>query len=127
MRTLGSAVKELAKQVNDAGNPADLRYGIVTKVDPLEIRIRSTFILPAELILVPQHLTDYEVEITTTGYGWVTDPRAGGSGEPSYESHDHDINQTRRLVMVHNALKVDDRVALMRESGGRKYFILDRF
>lgn len=127
MRTLGGAIKELAKQVNDSGNPADLRYGTVTKINPLEIHITSTFTLPAELILVPQHLTDYEVPITTSGYGWVTNSTSGGSGDAQYASHSHSINQSRRTVMVHNALKVGDRVALIRESGGRKYFILDRF
>ena len=117
MRTLGGAVKELAKQVNEAGNPADLRYGTVTKISPLEIHITSTFILPKELIIVPQHLTDYEVKITTSGYGWATE---------SADGHTHTINQSK-TVKVHNALKVGDRVALMRESGGRKYFVLDRF
>lgn len=127
MRTLGGAVKELAKQVNEASNPADLRYGTVTKVNPLKIHITSTFILPKELIIVPEHLTDYEVKITTSGYGWVTDNASGGSGDAQYASHNHGINQSQRTIKVHGALKVGDRVALMRESGGRKYFVLDRF
>lgn len=117
MQTFGGAVKLLAQQVNDAGKPADLRYGTVTKISPLEIHITSTFILPKELLIVPEHLTDHEVKISTSGYGWVTD---------SADGHTHGINQTR-TVKVYNALKVGDRVALMRESGGRKYFILDRF
>ena len=120
-------MKRAAMDANDASNPTDLRYGTVTKVNPLEIKVTSTFVLPEQIIIIPEHLTDYEVEITTSGYGWITDPRAGGSGEPAYESHDHDINQTRKTVMVHNALKVGDRVALIRERGGRKFFVLDRF
>lgn len=124
---LGSLIKEFSMGAYDASNPTSLKYGTVTKTDPLEITITSTFKLPRELIIVPQHLTDWEVDITTTGYGWVTDNKSGGSGDPAFASHNHGINQTRRTVMVHNALKVGDRVALIREQGGRKFMVFDRF
>jgi hypothetical protein len=111
-------VKRAALDAINASNPTDLRYGTVTKTSPLEITVTSTFVLPEKILIVPQHLTDYEVPITTSGYGWVTD---------SADGHTHGINQSRKTVMVHNALKVGDRVALIREHGGRKFFVLDRF
>lgn len=106
MQTLGGAVKLLAKQVQDSSNPADLRYGVVSKVNPLEVHITSTFILPEQLLIVPERLTDHQVQI----------------------SHACNYNGTvNSTCTFYNALKVGDRVALLRESGGRKYFILDRF
>ena len=95
----------------------------------------NQFTIPESLLIVPQHLTDYEIEITTNGYGWetqnhththtISDTFTGG-GSASSETHNHTVNHTKRKVKVHGALKVNDKVALIRKQGGQSYFILDR-
>lgn len=105
---------------------SDLRYGKVTSVNPLKVYITNLFTLPESMLVVPEHLTDYEIEITTDTYGWTTEDKSGGSGDPAFESHNHEIKQVKRKLKVHGALKVGDKVALLRKQGGQSYFILDR-
>lgn len=119
-------IKRAATDAVENSKPCDLRYGTVISETPLKIRVTNEFILPESILIVPEHLTDYEIDITTTGYGWITDTRAGGSGDPAYASHDHDINQTKKTVKVHGALKVNDKVVLIRQSGGQFYYVADR-
>lgn len=90
-------MKRAALDAEESSTPVDLKYGVVSQVTPeLNVRISSVFILPAALLAVPESLTDHEVKI----------------GE--------------NIVTMYSALKVGDRVALIRERGGGKYFIIDR-
>lgn len=123
---LVDVIKRISNDAQENNQPTDLRYGTVVSESPLSVSITNLFTVPESMLVVPEHLTDYEIKITTTGYGWITDERAGGAGDPMYESHDHDINQTRRTVMVHGKLKVGDKVALLRKHGGQSFYILDR-
>ena len=83
----------------------DLRYGEVKSVNPLKVQISNQFTLPASMLIVPQHLTDYNVEVEVN---WT--PEVSGT----------------KTMKIKNALKVGDKVALIRQFGGQSYLILDR-
>lgn len=119
-------IKQAAVDAVDNNKPCDLRYGTVVSEKPVSIRITNQLTLPSAVLIIPQHLTDYEIDITTAGYGWETDSKAGGSGDAEYESHNHEINQTKRTVKVHGALKSGEKVVLIRQAGGQFYFVVDR-
>ena len=104
----------------------DLRYGKVTSVDPLKVHITNLFTIPESMLIVPEHLTDHEVKITLNGYNWTTENKSGGSGESNFASHNHELKQSEQTLKIHSALKVGDKVALLRKQGGQSYFILDR-
>lgn len=124
---MASGLIDIMKRASmDAMNNAqmcDLRYGTVVSITPLKIQITNVFTLPESLLIVPQHLTDYELEITPID--WLTENRSGGSSYSSFESHNHEI-KGKNKIKVHNALKIGDKVALLRKQGGQSYFILDR-
>ena len=120
-------MKRSAMDAVENGKPCDLRYGTVVSTSPLKIKVTSQLTLPEAMLIVPEHLTDYEVEVTIEpSYDWVTQERAGGSGDATYESHDHDIHIDKKKIKVHGALKVDDKVVLIRQAGGQYYLVLDR-
>ena len=119
-------MKRAATEAVENGKPCDLRYGMVISESPLKIQITPQFILPESVLIVPQHLTDYEIEITTTGYGWITEHKSGGAGESAFSSHNHDIKQEKRKLKVHGELKSGDKVVLIRQHGGQYYFVADR-
>jgi len=120
-------MKRAAIDANESNKPADLRFGTVTSVNPLKIQVTNQFILPKSVLIIPEHLTDYEIEVTVKdSYGWDTKYKSGGSGDPAFASHNHDIAFSRKKILVHGALKVGDKVALMRKQGGQFYYILDR-
>lgn len=89
-------MRRAAEDSFNASQYTDLKYGSVTSTDPLAVKISGTFSLPAELLVVPEYLTDHEITL-------------GGE-----------------TVLFENALKVGDKVVMIREHGGRKYFIVDR-
>ena len=120
-------MKRSALEAVEAGKPCDLRYGTVISEKPLKVRVTNQFIVPESILIVPEYLTDYEIEVTITpDYDWVTQNRSGGSGDPAFASHNHDIHFNRKKIKIHGALKVGDKVAMIRQAGGQHFFIIDR-
>lgn len=108
-------MKRAAIDAVENGKPCDVRYGTVASVKPLKIQVTPNFILPESLLTVPQHLTDYQV---TVSFDWDTEDTDG---------HTHELSSDKtKTITIHNALKVGDRVALLRLQGGHSYLIQDR-
>ena len=103
---LGDAIKRLSQATIASNSPADLRYGTVVSATPLSVRISADFILPEALLIVPERLTNREITVVDMGDG--------------------ETEALRKTLFVYGALDVGDKVALIREQGGRKYYILDR-
>ena len=145
-------MKRAALEAEDSRQPCDLRFGTVTSTSPLKVQITNQFTIPASMLIVPKHLTDYTV---TVSFNWNTEnagghshdysgntaSASGGSGDSAYASHAHSYNGTTQSVSdhkhniksekskkmtIHNALKQGDKVALIRKTGGQSYYILDR-
>lgn len=95
-------VKQAAWETINNAQMCDLRYGTVVGVSPLKVQITNQFTIPASLLIVPKHLTNYEIDVT-----------------------DKSTNE-KKTIIIHDALKVGDKVALLRQQGGQSYFILDR-
>lgn len=117
-------MKRAALDATDNAQMCDLRYGTVVSTSPLKVQVTNVLTIPTSMLVVPRHLTDYEVNVSLD---WTTESRSGGVGEDSFSSHSHSIVSKKTKVMtIHNALKVGDKVALLRKQGGQSYFILDR-
>lgn len=120
-------MKRSALDAVEAGKPCDLRYGTVISVDPLKVRVTNQFIIPKSMLIVPEYLTDYEIEVTVKPeYNWNTQNKSGGSNDAAFASHNHDIYFERKKITIHGALKVEDKVVLLRQAGGQHFLILDR-
>ena len=123
-------MKRAARDENENSQPTDLRTGTVVSTSPLKVQITNVFTVPESMLIVPKHLTDYEIEISLkSDYGWITqDTQNGTALSPTLSSHNHkhDITQSKKKVFIHNALKTGDKVALIRKKGGQSFYILDR-
>lgn len=101
---MSSGLIEIMKRASiDAINNiqmCDLRYGTVASTSPLKIKVTNQFTIPSSLLVVPEHLTDHTVSV--------------------------DLDNDTKTMTIHGALKVGDKVALLRKQGGQSYFILDR-
>ena len=95
-------IKQAAVEAVEAGNPAAICYGQVTSVSPLKIFVDQKMTLGSAQLVVPEHLTDYDVDFKL---------KSGG---------------TKQTYIVHGALKSGDKVLLVREQGGQKYIVIDR-
>jgi hypothetical protein len=107
-------MKRASMDAMDNAQMCDLRYGTVVSVNPLKVQITDLFTIPESLLVVPQHLTNHSVNVTVN---WLTDS--------PLDYHNHPINGEKTMT-INNALKVNDKVALLRKQGGQSYFILDR-
>ena len=105
-------IKKIAMDAVRAAKMCDYVTGVVTSEDPLKVKITNSFEIGEEFLMVPQSMTDHEVEVTIKKeYGWKTKNRSGGTGD--------DIVLENVKIMIHNALKAGDEVLMMRKSGGR--------
>lgn len=123
-------MKRAAMDANEANQPTDLRFGTVTSVNPLKVQVTNLFTIPETLLIVPRHLTDYTVKVSmdwdTEGIGNHTHTCPEG-GTSTNGAHSHKIlSSESKTLTIHNALKVGDKVALIRKQGGQVFYILDR-
>lgn len=93
-------IKQAAMDAIQNSQICDLRYGTVVSTSPIKVQITNQLTIPSALLVVPEHLTNHSINITN----------ANG-------------NET---ITINNALKLNDKVALLRGQGGQSYFILDR-
>lgn len=121
-------MKRAAVEAEDSRQPCDLRFGTVTSVKPLKVQITNQFTIPEGLLIIPEHLTDHEIQVTldlnTSSNGTHTHT-CDGTTTSSNGSHEHEI-KGNKTITVHGALKKGDKVALIRKTGGQSYYILDR-
>lgn len=117
-------IQEVVKNTNEAGQPADYVFGTVTKASPLQIQVSQKIVLTDAQLALTRNVTDYEVNVSITG--WKTQTKSGGSGYAEFASHNHDIEISKSKMTIHNALKVGDKVVMMKQKGGQQYLVIDR-
>lgn len=103
-KSLGDAIKRLSLQAMESSGQVDVRYGVVISTMPLRIQLTPDFIIGNDIVMVPNRLCPREVAMSDV------------SGELE------DVTW-----YIHEGLNVGDSVAMIRESGGGKYYILDKY
>lgn len=121
-------IKVAAIEAIENSKPCDLRFGTVVSVSPLKIQISSNLTLPESVLIVPRHLTDYSVNCNI-GSGSnldlsVVENTLVISNSDSNEESPEEVDE--RVITIYNSLEVGDKVALIRNQGGKSYYILDR-
>lgn len=120
-------IKQAALDAVNASKPVHVCFGKVTSVSPLKILVEQKLPLGKGQLVLCQNVTDYVTTVSIPPeYGWATQNRSGGSGDPSFASHNHDIVISKKKITVHNGLVVGDEVILLRQRGGQKYIVVDR-
>jgi len=89
-------IKKSAVEAVEASNPVSAVYATVTSINPLKIVTEQKLPLSKEQLVLTRNVTDYKITLDNT---------------------EHTIK---------NALKVNEKVVLIREQGGQKYIVWDR-
>lgn len=127
MPDLLSIIKQAAMEAVENSQPAAVMYGTVKSESPLTVLVEQKMTLTSEFLVVPEHLTNREYDVTVSaGYGWKTTAKSGGGGDAAFASHDHEITVNKQKIFVYNALKSGDKIALIRAPGGQQFLIVDR-
>jgi len=127
--SLTQVLQRIASQTIDASKLSDYIVGTVMKTSPLEVKISDQLTIDADFIDVCENVTERKIEITiqakTESVEDHTHPLSPGStGEAG--GHEHDIKLTKKKITIHNALKVGDKVAMLRRARGQKFLIIDK-
>lgn len=138
-------IKKAAVEAVEADKPVNLCFGIVTSASPLKINVEQKMELGEAQLLLSRNVTDYIMKLETS---METEPAesshshafqgrtewneayphihafTGNTGE-SAGSHSHWVSGVQE-VTVKNSLQAGEKVLLIRQQGGQKYFVLDR-
>jgi len=100
-----NSIKEAFQKINT--DSTEVLQGTVISTGPLEIQMEGDekHIVSEEVTYVPEHLRDYEVQVTVP---------AGGGGTASGKA------------TVKNSLKKGESVYLLASNKGKQYFVLGR-
>ena len=142
MRNMSDINKLIKKAAMDAvreSDPMSLMVGTVLSIEPLQVNVEQRLTLGTAQLLLTSSVVDHEVNITME---WSTEEithnhgYSGSTGTADMHSHSysgttqdnihaHSVTGTK-AIKIHNALKIDDLVLLLRMQGGQKYLILDK-
>ena len=118
-------IKKAAKQTIDAGMPAAVLYGTVTAVDPVVVRVDNRFDVSGDALMIPKTLREGAYSSHRhRGFDQEDSPKTEEA-----EGHDHALQEddwTRKDDGSEDyyGLKAGDAVALLRDHGGQRFFVL---
>ena len=96
-------LKQMMKEVTASNMPTEITIGTIVSLSPVQINIDgNTEYYPSSAFVIPEHLTDREVEVSIDDLGF--------SG----------------TMKLNNALKEGDGVLLIQCQRGQKLVVLDR-
>lgn len=113
-------IKKAAIDAANAATPADVVHGEVVAVNPIKIRIDQKITLPENMLIPTSAVIDRDIELEALPEGgWH-------KTEPANCEAEHSHIYKGGLFRLHLALKVGEKVILLRRAGGQKYIVLDR-
>ena len=99
MPNLVEIIKKVSLSAFNESKPTSILYGTVESESPLRIRVDQKLTLTETFLILSNLVKDHEVNITIDGI-------------------------TQKCV-IHNSLKKNETVILIRYQGGQKYLVLD--
>ena len=121
MPNLVQLIKQAATEAVEAQNPTNVVYGNVIGTEPIQIQIDQKLILTEEFIVLTKNVKDYEVE---------TDIEFEGDGNVVIDELEQNLLKklfmSNAKIKIKNALKVGDKVIMIRMQGGQKYVVIDK-
>lgn len=114
MSEIVESVKQIAAGVMNAAQPSGVYIGTVTSASPLRILVdEMTEELGAAQLSLTSLVSDITVDMTVD------------HATEDAQDHRHAYKGTKTFT-VHLGLQPGERVILLRNQGGQKFFVLDR-
>lgn len=131
-------IEELINQSVNVSKFTDIEFGEVVEESPLKIKINEIIILEEDNLILTNAVKDHKIDITVQ---WISEDNnipsvdshihdskwgAGVFTSPGLDStHNHPIKGKKKII-VHNNLKKEEKVLLIKSIGGQKYVVVDR-
>lgn len=117
MPNLIEIIKKTSLDAVENSKPMIAIIGVVESIGPLTIRIDQKSILEQDDLILTKNVVDYSIDMTVDH---VTEVNSSLK-----EPHSHDYKGEKSFE-IHNALKVNDSVILLRVQGDQRYIVLDK-
>lgn len=126
-----SDIKTAALEAVGASAPCEIKFGTVTSVKPLLVRLEQKITLSSEALILPRRFTVHKVKITAgnvADFYYLSDDVSenvseNSGSEPVEPPHKHAVGDME--ITVHGGLKAGDKLILLRQQGGQKFLIFD--
>lgn len=122
-------IKLASKEQAEASKPVAVMFGRVVSTAPLEIQLDQKITLTESFLVLTKSVVDYSVDMTvvhTTEDHAHSHQYTDDSTTRTTEPHTHNHAYVgRKSFAMHNKLKIDDHVILLRVQGGQQYIVLD--
>lgn len=131
---LKDVLYQMMSESQRASQPADLRIGTVTAVNPLEITINTSMApLRAGILLLTEPVVEKKIPILQHNHVIHDTYTGGGSSEDNlmqssiicYENGEP-LPVENGYIILNRALEVGDKVLLLRVQSGQKFIVLSR-
>ena len=100
MPSLVETIKQAALAAFNESKPVAIIYGTVESISPLKIRIDQKRVFTETFLILSNNVKDINTNIS--------------------------FNGSIQECIIHNSLKENEKVILLRIQGGQKYLVLDR-
>lgn len=122
-----TSLKQMIQSMSPDG--AGVVEGTVTNASPLEITLTNDakMILSVNSLIVPEHLTDHEIEADIMKDDGALYAPTGAEDEKGEHTHElKNFQLTGGKIILHTGLKAGEIVYLLSYNNGKKYYVLDR-
>ncbi|HOL87043.1 MAG TPA: DUF2577 domain-containing protein [Defluviitoga tunisiensis] len=143
---LMNLIKKAGIQAVEQGAPVNVMVGTVKQINPLIINVEQRLDLPAECLLLTDAVRDYQTELSFDNPAIKNYIHVDENSEKTLYFNPGSSNETeesirvkgtikgdlyfkekvKHEVTIYNALKVGEKVLLLRVQGGQKYVVLNR-
>lgn len=133
MSTFHDAIKHIAvTAVETTIKVPGLVFGTVVSASPLKIQVEQKLIYDEQFLALTDAVRDYYVDATVdhqteaeTEHTHAIHDTYSGGGSSDPTSHLHEYKGTKRFL-IHNGLKVGEKVVMLRDKGGQRFLVLNR-
>lgn len=116
------AMGKIALDAMNNSMPSAILFGTVVSTSPLKINIEQKMTLESSDLVLTSLVSNFNVDMSMEHR---TENTSGGSGDASFESHNHEYKGKKQFT-VHLGLNKGEKVILLRVQGGQKFIVLDR-
>lgn len=113
MSSLVNLIKEVGIKAVDSNNPVNVLFGVVVSINPLSVIVDQRFTLPEELLIIPEHMKRYEVNLSHT-HDYTDDGSQRTTGE------------ALSTIVIQPGIQENDKLILLRIQGGAKYLVIGK-
>lgn len=139
-------IKKAAVEAVEASKPAGIVFGTVVAVNPLKISVEQKLPLEEEDLILTDNVIDYDTELSFNDPTIEQLVKVGDNPiaknailtknpqTPTetttpviLEGQLKFMNKIKHKITIYNALKIGERVLMLRVQGGQQYVVLNRW